>query len=90
MKGVVKMWGYNAFPYVSSVELFFTGGGFARLLWGLIALMIAYLVLRFMKTRRSRPRRGDGAAIDILKTRLARGEIDENEYFRLKNALLRF
>lgn len=76
----------------------FGGGMFGPILNILILLLIAWVVIRLVQSMigRSAPAQGtpDGTggkdrddSLNILKTRFARGEIDENEYERMKDVL---
>lgn len=63
------------------------GGGLMMLWWVLVVVAIVALVLWLTKT----PPRGSGTgrdpALDILRERYARGEIDEQEFEKKKRDL---
>ena len=45
-----------------------------------IIVVVVVLVVRGFGSHRSRPTTSDSSALDILKERFARGEIDKTEY----------
>ncbi len=63
-----------------------TWGGIVSLVfWGAVAALLVWAVVRF-----TRPREPTGAretAIDVLKRRYAAGEIDREEYERMRHSL---
>ena len=78
------MWGCDYIPYASG-----WGGWFPMLFWLLILGGIGFLAF---KTLCGKPKEGNQAAdrndsLVILKTRLARGEINMDEYNTLKRVL---
>ena len=67
-----------------------SGYGMGAGVWIFWIVLIALVVWAFVVfTGRSRPPHGDGSetAMNVLKKRLARGEIDAEEYRRLRNEL---
>ena len=70
------MWGYDGFGY----------GGFGMgigmlLFWGLIIAAIVVLIRGFSgSSRGNAPRLPEKTALDILRERYARGEIDKAEF----------
>jgi putative membrane protein len=70
------MWGYNGYG------LWGGGMGIGMLLfWGLIIAAIVMLVRGFgAKPGDSKPRPGENTALDILRERYAKGEIDKTEF----------
>lgn len=64
------------------------GGGFMILWWVLIIVGVVVLVKWLTTSFGTRNRSGGGStALDILKERYARGEIDEQEYQKRKSDL---
>ena len=67
-----------------------SGYGMGAFMWIFWIALIALIVWAFVAiTARSRPSAGGGSEtpMDVLKKRLARGEIDAEEYRRLKTEL---
>lgn len=58
---------------------------FMLLLWGFAALGVICAIRWFLG--RGKPRAEQAAPLDIIKTRYARGEIDREEYERIKKDL---
>ena len=66
---------------------FFHGGGFMWIFWILLIIAIVF-IFQNMTKRNSSPGSGNDSALEILKKRYARGEIDDEEYERRKNELI--
>jgi putative membrane protein len=86
------MWGCNYFPFSGGWSGgYFPGGIFSLLIWGLIIGLIAYVVIRVVKTQTHLPNGSSQDRTDslsILKTRYAKGEISEEEFIKMKHLLL--
>lgn len=76
------MWGYND----GGMGLFGFGGIFMVLVWVLIIAGIVVLVRSLMQTRQGGM--GDRSALDILKERYAKGEINKEEFEHKKKDLM--
>lgn len=68
------------------------GGGFGMILMGLIWLLILALIVTLIwflirKGSNSTTRSSEESPMDILSKRYARGEIDEEEYQRMKKRI---
>jgi len=61
------------------------GGGFMWFLWIILLVVIVYMLKDVLGG--SRPSSSDDDALEILKRRYARGEIDEAEFERRKKEL---
>jgi len=66
---------------------FFHGGGFMWIFWILLIIAIVFIFQNMTKGNSS-PGSGNDSALEILKKRYARGEIDDEEYERRKNELI--
>jgi putative membrane protein len=55
--------------------------------WALIILVIAYMVRIF--SRRAGQTGADETSLDILKKRYAKGEITKEEFYRMKDDLMK-
>ncbi len=62
-------------------------GGFGMGLWLLISVGIVALVAWLLAGPRSASASGGRGALDVLKERYARGEIDEKEFLERKREL---
>jgi putative membrane protein len=86
------MWGCANSPYFSWVGGLFPGWIFSMFLWGLIILAVLYLLIKVFgllkEPARGRQNRDKDDSIEILKVRFAKGEISQDEYLKMKNALL--
>jgi len=69
----------------------FFGGGFMWLIWIVLIVVIVFIVkaIVFSETGNIKPGviKNDKSAIEVLRDRYARGEIDEVEFQRRKNEL---
>ena len=63
------------------------GGMFIGLFFLLIVGLIVYLVIESARTTKSEPIPKEKAPLEILKRRYAMGEINKEEYDRIRNAL---
>ena len=64
------------------------GGGFMLLFWVFLILLVAWLVKAAMPGSGTAQGR-EKSALDILKERYARGEIDREEFERMRKDLMR-
>jgi len=62
-------------------------GGFGMLLCLIVLVAVVYFVLRFSRKGNASMGNDSPRAIDILKERYARGEIDKETYDSMKNEL---
>lgn len=60
------------------------GFGWIMILWG---VLIVVGIVALVKWMLGEQRGGEGKALDILKARYARGEIDEQEFRKMKRDL---
>ncbi|MBW1980548.1 MAG: SHOCT domain-containing protein [Deltaproteobacteria bacterium] len=84
------MWGCRYFPFFSWGGHFWPGNLFSILLWGMIILAIIYLIGKLaaaLRPRRNRLENDRNDSLSILKIRYARGELSQEEYFRMKEIL---
>ena len=63
------------------------GYGSFGFLWQILWLVIIAAVIYALMSGRGRNERSEGSAMEILKARLARGEIDYEEYVRIREGL---
>ena len=70
-------------------DLMFSGGGFMWLFWLVILLVVVVLVGGIFRSRTGVSKLGNDSPVDILKRRLASGEIDHEEYSRLHKELMK-
>jgi len=84
------MWRYGHFPHFSWMGSFSPGGIVSMLIWVLIILALVYLAIKLFRALTSeeiKQNRDKSDSIDILKVRYARGEISQEEYFRMREIL---
>lgn len=85
------MWGCDYGPMIGGWGSgFLPGSLFSLLLWGLIILLLVYLVIRIFKPLTSDKSGALGDRLNslaILKARFARGDISEEDYTRMKSTL---
>jgi len=78
------MWGHEGYG-------FGFGGGFMWIIWILLMVVVVWLVKAAIGGDSNRPVGGGGAspsALEILKQRYARGEINQAEYERMRKQLM--
>ncbi len=80
------MWHWSMAPFMAGNGMFWGG------IWWLVGMaatvLFIFLLVRIASPRRCLPTAGDGA-LDALKLRYARGEIQRDEYERIKKDLER-
>ena len=79
------MWGYEAW-----IEGFSPGGIAFFLIWGLIMLVLVFLVVKISKMIRygkDDPRLDRADSLKFLKDRFVNGNISEKEYLKMKKIL---
>jgi putative membrane protein len=67
------------------------GGIFSLLLWGVIILVLVFMVVKLFGSFRSNqtgPFRDKSDSLEILKIRYANGKINQDEYVKMKSVLL--
>lgn len=69
----------------SGADGLFFGGGFMWILWIILAVILVFVLMDFVGSANRRGK--DDDALEILKQRYARGEIDEQEFEKRKNEL---
>ena len=88
------MWGCNYIPFFGGGwgGGFFPGGFFSLLVWGMVAAVFIYIVLRLRKlfSRQSGRASSDrNDSVSILKVRYAKGELSKDEFVKMKQILTR-
>lgn len=85
------MWSCNYGPWAGGWGGgFFPGHFWGLLLWGLVIVLLVYLVVRLFRPGTHQAvsaSRDRDDSLTILKTRLARGEISTEEYAKMKQVL---
>ena len=85
------MMGCDYLPYSSWMGGGFAGGIFPLLFWGLIILVLVFVAIKLfgsIKSNQTGPFRDKNDSLAILKMRYANGEINQNEYVKMKSVLL--
>ena len=86
MKGLV-MWGCNFNGDIPFLGHFFSHGTFSLLFWCVVLALVVVLIAKILGKR---PRVSNNDQIDsleLLKLRFAKGEIDKDEFLRIKQIL---
>jgi putative membrane protein len=68
----------------------FAGGIFSLLLWGLIIFLVVFFIIKFfgsINSSKSGLFRDKNDSLEILKMRYAKGEINQDEYIKMKSVL---
>ena len=87
MKGF-DMWGCNFNGNVPFLGYLFSHGLFSLLLWGVILALVVLLISKILGTRTVKVDNHDQIdSLELLKSRFAKGEIDKDEFLRMKKIL---
>ena len=70
------------------MDNWFGGGIFMLLFWGVIIIGGFFLVRYLMRQSQTTTRVAENTALEILKQRYARGEINDEEFEKMKAKLL--
>ena len=70
------------------MDNWFGGGIFMLLFWGVIIIGGFFLVRYLMRQSQTATRATENTALEILKQRYARGEINDEEFEKMKAKLL--
>jgi putative membrane protein len=85
------MMGCDYLPYSSWMGGGFGGGIFSLLFWGLIIAMLVFVAIKLfgsIKSNSTGSFRDKNDSFEILKTRYANGEINQDQYVKMKDVLL--
>lgn len=85
------MMGCDYFPFSSWMGGGFVGGIFSIFLWGLIIVVFVFLTIKLVgsiKSTETIQYRDRIDSVGILKMRYAKGEINRDEYVKLRDILL--
>lgn len=86
------MGGCHYLPFASWMGGGLAGGIFALLFWGLIILVVVLLAIKLFRSIRSNKTghfKDKNDSLEILKIRYAKGEINRDEFLKMKSILLR-
>lgn len=84
------MWECSNSPYFWWMGGIFPGGVLSILIWGLIIFALVYLAVKllgFMRSREARENRDRMDSLQILQVRYARGELNREEYAKIRETL---
>jgi putative membrane protein len=85
------MMGCDYLPFSSWMGGGFDGGIFSLLFWGLIILLLVFVAIKLfgsIKSNQTGSFHDKNDSLEILKTRYANGEINQDEYGKMKGILL--
>ncbi len=84
------MWNCNFYSDVPFVRSLLPYGFFSLLIWVAIIIALVFVITRIFRQTRN-PREGNirdsEDSLEFLKIRYAKGEIEHNEYIRMKQVL---
>lgn len=87
MKGL-DMWGCNLNGNIPFLGYFFSHGLFSLLIWGVILALVVVLISKVLGKRSVKGSNHDQIdSLELLKIRFAKGEIDKEEFLRMKQIL---
>ena len=85
------MWECANFPFFSGMGGIFPGAIFSILLWGLIIVAIVFFATKVFKSTKAGQNsvnKDRNDSLEMLKLRYAKGDINRDEYFKMKDILL--
>ena len=87
MKGL-DMWGCNLNGNIPFLGYFFSNGLFSLLFWGTVLAIVVTIVSKVFRRRSVSITSNDQTdSLELLKIRFAKGEIDKDEFLRMKQIL---
>ena len=84
------MWGCNFFSDMPFVRSMLPYGLFSLLLWVALIIALVFVITRILKQFRNSKEgniRDSSDSLEFLKIRYAKGEIDHEDYIRMKQIL---
>ena len=82
------MWGCNLNGNIPFLGYFFSHGLFSLLIWGVILALVVVLISKVLGKRSVKGSNHDQIdSLELLKIRFAKGEIDKDEFLRMKKIL---
>jgi putative membrane protein len=82
------MWGCNFNGNMPFLGYFFSHGFFSLLLWGVILALVVVLISKILGKRSVKESNHDQIdSLELLKIRFAKGEIDKDDFQRMKQIL---
>ena len=82
------MWGCNISGNIPFLGYFFSHGMFSFLFWGVILALVIVLIVKIFGKRPEKVANNDQFdSLEILKMRFAKGEIEKDEFLRMKQIL---
>ena len=85
------MGGCSYLPFSSWMGGGYAGGIFSMLFWGLIILVLVFLAVKLfgsIKFNKTSPFRDKNDSLEILQMRYANGEINQEQYDKMRGVLL--
>jgi uncharacterized membrane protein len=87
MKGL-NMWGCNFIGNIPFFNHFFSQGIFSFLFLGAVLVIVITMVSKILRKRSMKVTKNDHIdSLELLKIRFAKGEIDKDEFLRMKQIL---
>lgn len=85
------MMGCDYLPFSSWMGGGFGGGIFSLLFWGLIILVLVFVAIKLfgsIKSNKTGPFHDKNDSLVILKMRYASGEINQDQYIKMRDVLV--
>ena len=82
------MWGCNFNGNIPFLGYFFSHGLFSLLIWGVILALLVVLISKVLGKRSVKASNHDQIdSLELLKIRFAKGQIDKDEFLRMRQIL---
>jgi len=80
---------FSGVPWLNNI---FHGGLFNMIIWGLFFFIVVYFTIRAVSAMKTKPDYSDRDrhdSLEILKIRFAKGEVNKDEFRKMKDVLIK-